>query len=285
MKKVIDKDFINLLQGIHINLAIKLKNNKLGKKRSSAKGSSVEFSDYREYSAGDDFRRIDWSALARFEKLFIKLYTEEQQASISLFVDTSQSMGFEKKRALAIKIASLFAYTSLNEYDKVSMMLFDEKIHTEVKNINTKQGFYKLAELLENTRFQKNSNLLESIQQALPTLKKGYSIILSDFLYDAKLDEVLNNLRFKNQEIILCHILNKDELMADYKNNVRLKDSETGEEINIDINEETRRLYHKNLEKYLKKIQESADKWGAQYFLVNADETMEKFIENIKRLS
>ncbi len=283
--KIIDNKFISLLQTLSLNLSIKLKNNKLGKKHSSAKGSSVEFSDYREYSFGDDFRRIDWASYARFEKLFLKLYTEEQQASISIFLDSSKSMGFEKKREAGIKLAALFSFTSLNEYDKVSLMFFDEKINTKISNINTKQGFYKIANLLEEQEFNNTCNLYDSVKEAMPSLKKGASIIISDFLYEHKLDEVLKALNFKGQKIIICHVLNDDELGVTYNENIRLKDSETSEELNIDINDKTVELYNKNLNKYLNEIQAIATKHNASYFLINASKGIEEFIMNLNKIS
>ncbi len=283
--KIINSSYIKLLQTLSLNLSIKLKNNKLGKKHSSAKGSSVEFSDYREYSYGDDFRRIDWTSYARFEKVFLKLYAEEQQANISIFVDTSKSMGFEKKRVAEIKLAALFAYTSLNEYDRVSLLFFDQKINKEIKNVNNKQGFYRIANELENQTYHNTCNLFDSIKQAMPNIKKGACIIISDFLYEHKLAEALKALNFKNQKAIVCHILNNDELAVNFEQNIRLKDSETLEEINIDINDVTKDLYIKNLNKYLQDIESTCINYNANYFLINANTGVEEFIYNINKLS
>ncbi len=285
MKKVIDKGFISLLQRLNLNLSIKLKNNKLGKKHSSAKGSSVEFSDYREYSAGDDYRRIDWTALARFEKLFLKLYMEEQQASISIFVDSSMSMSEEKKREAGIKLAALFSYTSLSEYDQVSLFFFNEKIMSRLLNINSKQGFYRIADVLEKNEYAGISDLESSVKEAMPQLKKGFTIIISDLLFKNKLDEVLKQLQFKKQNIIVCHVLNEEELGVQFNSNVRLKDSETLEEMNIDINEHTKKLYEENLQKYLKNIENTCVKYNANYFLINASEGIERFIHKLKLFS
>lgn len=285
MKRVIDEAFIKIVQSLSLNLSIKLRNNKLGKKHSSAKGSSVEFSDYRAYSPGDDYRRIDWTALARFEKMFLKLYMEEQQANISIFVDSSMSMSSEKKRETEIKLAALFAFTSLNEYDKVSLYFFDEKIKHELKNINSKQGFYRIVDALENTIYDSKSDLYQALKQQSRNLKSGCTILISDFLYAHKLDEVLKMLHFRKQKVILCHVLNADELAVNFTSNVRLKDSETQEEINIDINEKSKNLYEERLQSYLKEIQTICNAQSASYFLINADEGIEAFIHHLKKLS
>ncbi len=281
MKKIIDTAYINLLEGLNLDLSLKLKNNKLGKKRSSAKGSSVEFSDYREYMAGDDYRRIDWNALARFEKVFLKLYMEEQESKISIFLDSSKSMGFDKKREISIKTAAFFAFTSIKAYDSVSTIFFSDKIDGEIRNLNTKQGFYRLASYMEEIEHSGNSELLKVIQNKIPSFKKGYTIIISDFLYEHKLDEVLSQLAFKKQKVIICHILNKDEIMPDFESNYRLKDSESGKELNVDATEYTRELYLENLNAYLKNIEMTSAKYGASYFLINTELGIEPFIHKI----
>ncbi len=284
MGQIIDKSYISLLQGLSLNLSLKLKNNRLGKKRSSAKGSSVEFSDYREYIPGDDYRRIDWSALARFEKMFIKLYMEEQESPMRIFLDCSKSMSFQKKREIAIKTAALFAYTSLAEYDSVSTMFFNDKIEKIIKNVNSKQGFFKIAGFLEDLEFDGDSNLLSSIMSIPESRKKGYTIIISDFLYDAKLDEVLSKLAYSKQRVIICQVLDNSELKPSFETNVRLKDSENLSEINIDINEYTMAIYQENLKKHLSEIEKICDKHKASYFLINADNGIEAFIHSIVNL-
>ncbi|MDO4772105.1 MAG: DUF58 domain-containing protein [Bacillota bacterium] len=285
MKKVLDEAFLKLVRSLNLNLSVKLKNNKLGKKHSSDKGSSVEFSDYRAYSPGDDYRRIDWSALARFEKMFLKLYMEEQQASISIFVDTSKSMEQEKKREAEIKLAALFALSSLNEYDKVSLLFFDEVLHDEVRNVNGKQGFYRIADALESKSYASSGKLLDAVKQAAPKLKKGCSILITDLLYPHHLDEVLKLLNYRKQKVILCHVLAKEELAVSFPGNVRLKDSETGQEINIDWNDGTAKLYEERLQAFLKEAQGICKAHNASYFLINADEGIESLIHHLKKLS
>ena len=89
MDKIIDQKFLELLKTLTLRIRLSLKGGNLGSKRSKAIGSSVEFSDYREYNPGDDFRRIDWNAYARFEKVFIKLFMQEQESPVTVFIDKS----------------------------------------------------------------------------------------------------------------------------------------------------------------------------------------------------
>ncbi len=282
MAKIIDQAFIASLEGISFNLSAKIKNNTLGKRRSQALGSSVEFSDYRQYNFGDDFRRIDWNAFARFEKLFIKRYMEEQEIPMTIFADYSASMGFDSKKIALIKTVALFAYTQLKNYDSVAVCPFNQEIESRIRYKRGRAEFYKIIASLEEEEFAGESPLLATIQQSIASLKKGYTVIVSDFLYDHQLAEVLSMLTYKKQRVILIHILNKDELKPDYQQDICLEDSENKSKINLEINPYLYSMYQEQLEKYLNEIQGLAQRYAAEYFLFDSEMGIEILIEKLK---
>src|SRR5439155_23156407 len=102
-----------------------------GEKRSTRRGTSVEFADYRDYSAGDDLRYIDWNAYARLEKLFLKLFVEEEDLHVYLLVDRSKSMAFGSppKLEYAKRVAAALGYIGLTNYDRVGASLFSDRLH------------------------------------------------------------------------------------------------------------------------------------------------------------
>ena len=98
-----------------------------GERRSSRRGGSVEFSDYRQYAPGDDFRAIDWNAYARLEHLFLKLFVEEEDLAVHVLLDASRSMDFGAPRTkldLARKLAGALAYCALAGYDRAALWTF-----------------------------------------------------------------------------------------------------------------------------------------------------------------
>src|SRR2546425_12035100 len=97
-----------------------------GEKRSVKRGTSVEFADYREYMLGDDLRYVDWNTAARLEKLFVKLFIEEEDLYLALLIDTSKSMDFgePKKLHFAARVAASLGYIGLANYDRVSVTAF-----------------------------------------------------------------------------------------------------------------------------------------------------------------
>ena len=97
LREALTKEYLKRLEEMAIRLKHRLSTDGYsGARRSMAKGSSLEFSDYREYAAGDDLRRVDWNGFARFGKLYLKLFLEEKQASVHVFLDCSRSMEREK---------------------------------------------------------------------------------------------------------------------------------------------------------------------------------------------
>lgn len=280
-KNVLDQEFLDLLKTMVLKFNLTLKDGNLGANRSKAKGSSVEFSDFREYIPGDDFRRIDWRALARFEKVYIKLFMEEREAPITVFVDKSRSMDYDKKRETAIKIAATFAFSALKEYDTVSTVMFDQKPYAFELNQKGQPAFSKIIKLLENTSFSDESDLNNVISGWQPRFKKGVTILISDFMYDAKLEETLKLLTYKKQKIILCHILSESELNPGLEGNLRLIDSETSEHMDILTGTDAVNLYNKALAHFINNMKEICTKYKADYMLLNSGKPVEQLLKEI----
>ncbi len=283
MNKIIDSNFLKLIENAVINLNAKAKTNTLGKRRSNSKGSSIEFSDYREYVIGDDFRRIDWSAYARFEKLFLKLYMEEVSLNLKVFLDCSKSMELDDKKEYAIKLSALFSYLFLNNHDKVSVAFVNDDLVKEIGNISNKNSFYRFVDELENLNFEGNSNIDKAIDKARKPARNGYTLLISDFLYEHNLENTLKKLTHQKQKIIICHVLSKNELRPPLKNSMRLKDSETSSTLDVDINQTTLEIYQKNLTNYLNNIKTLCHRYKANYFLVDTADSIEAFINKLQK--
>ncbi len=98
---------------------------------------------------GDDFRRIDWNALARFEKVFIKLFMEEQESPVTVFFDESLSMRMNNKKEVGVKVSAAFAYLALAEYDTTSLIKFSDGIDAMLSGLRGKSAFNQLVTVLE----------------------------------------------------------------------------------------------------------------------------------------
>ena len=142
MEKIFTDDFLKKLNKINMNLTLRLSSGYQGGRKSKAKGVSVEFSDYREYIKGDDFRRIDWNAYGRFDKFFIKVFMEEREGIFNFFLDTSKSMdyGKENKKIMALKIVAALSYIAINNLDRVNITTLESGNINNLKQHIQKEG-------------------------------------------------------------------------------------------------------------------------------------------------
>lgn len=284
-EKIFDTEFLKKLDSIALNAKMFMNGGASGGRKSKAKGSSVEFSDFREYTIGDDFRRIDWNAYGRFDKLFVKLFMEEREALINIFIDSSKSMDFgePKKSVLALKLAAAFSFMGVNNLDRVCVNDMKDGMLKQAPAITGRTMFPRCISYLQDIKFSGTTDLNACIRKKeLKT--RGISIILSDFFIKEGLEESVKYLRYKNQEVILIHILSPEELKPELQGQIRLVDSETGEAKNIVVTSALLNQYSKYLDSFVGKIKEFSDKMGAAYIQVSSEDAIEKIIfENLTK--
>src|SRR5438552_6713296 len=121
-------ELLRQLEQFQLLAARRAKSSARGERRSRARGQSVEFADYRTYVPGDDFRYLDWNLFGRLEKLFLKLYEEERELPVTIFLDASQSMAFGEPRKFdfARHVAAAAGYVALCGFDRVSVRVFPD---------------------------------------------------------------------------------------------------------------------------------------------------------------
>lgn len=276
---ILDQGFLDLLKSTYIKFNLVVNDGQIGSKKSKSKGSSVEFSDFREYVQGDDFRRIDWNAYARFEKLFIKLFLEEREASIHVFVDTSRSMGFYDKNIAAIKVAAAYIYYALAGYDKVSVYPMGGGNDLPLKNIKGKTAFHRAVTMMESFNYADQADLYDAVRRS--SLSKGMSVVITDFLGDQDLEETLRYLHFKKQKIVLVHILSEEELNPSFEEHVRIIDSETAGHMEMMMGSDMIRIYKKALNDHIDRIGKLATKYQADYIQYHSGIGFEQFLREI----
>lgn len=281
--KIFDSDFLKKLEKLVISSRITLTNGSAGNRKSRAKGSSVEFSDYREYSIGDDFKRIDWNAYGRFEKLFIKLFMEEREASVHIFLDTSKSMdwGEPNKSIVSRKLAAALAYISLSNYDRVSMVCLSSVVESFKSSLRGKNSFKDVINLLEGLDYRGQTDIYNTISKYDLRSGKGISIVISDFFSKGKLKDMINYLKFKKQEVYICHVLSPGEMNPEVSLSLRLVDSETDEFKDVTASPILVKTYKKVLERFLAETEEICKNLGAHYIKTDTSIPVEHMIKMV----
>ncbi|MCY6371598.1 DUF58 domain-containing protein [Clostridium ganghwense] len=276
---IFDTEFYKKLENISLNVRMLMNEGAAGGRKSKAKGSSVEFSDYREYARGDDFRRIDWNAYGRFGKLFIKLFMEEREALINIFIDSSKSMDFgeHKKSEMALKLSAVLSFLALNNLDRVCINDISEENIKISKSMMGKNMFSSCIEHLQNIEFSGSTDINRCIKKKALN-GRGVSVIISDFFTEGNLEEVIKYLVYKKQEVILIHLLCKEELKPELEGQIRLIDSETGEARNIAVTSQLLKRYEASLNEFTNNIKELTRKVGAHYMLIESSDSIEKVV-------
>lgn len=277
--KIFDSDFLKKLEAIAIKSRMSMTEGAGGNRKSRSKGSSVEFSDFREYSAGDDFRRIDWNAYGRFDKLFIKLFMEEREALINIFVDCSKSMDFGsvKKWDTGLKLSAIIGYLALGNMDRVCVNMMKDGSLRQSQSMTGRASFDRCIKFLESVEFSGNTNINKCIKQK-EFHSRGISVIVSDFFTPEGIEEAIKYLLFKKQEVILIHVLAREEISPFMEGQVKLVDSETGSLRDVAVTPIVLKRYQQELEKFINNIKEYANKMGAAYIQVSSEQSIEKIV-------
>jgi len=222
--------FFSRLETLALNLRADLTGFFGGKHLVRTYGQTVEFADYREYMLGDDIRRIDWNLYSRFEKFFLKLFTDERQMHTQIFVDYSASMGKANpaKGAYAVGVAAALGFLSVHNMDKVSFKLMKgDRSEDPFGKIVGKQSFFRAVGVLEKEEFVDEVDISAAITGCLDTgSKDGLSVIISDFFTDRDWQKAVDYLCYKNRQVLLIQVLTPEEIDPLYNGRVNLIDAE-----------------------------------------------------------
>ncbi len=267
-----DAKFYDTLSRLRLAMGHKSSLNMSGNRKSVQKGSSAEFSDFREYMPGDDIRRIDWNAYGRLDRLYIKEYMEEKEAVVSILIDTSTSMdyGEKNKKELAVKLAAAMAYLALVNMDRV--IVYDMKqMNAPFTVTGGRKGYPKLLAWLETFRFEGCVDILESVKK-LPAKGPGVCIIISDFWEETFLEEqeeeftkILRYLDYRKQKTVALQVLAGEELSVELTGTLNLIDSENARQLRITMDAAAINAYEKELAAFMGRMKKSCAKTGGHY--------------------
>lgn len=253
-----------------------------GDRRSSRRGTSVEFADFRNYTLGDDLRYVDWNTFARLEKLFLKLFVEEEDLHVYLLVDGSQSMayGSPSKFDYARRMAASLGYIGLSNLDRVGATVFAEKMRDHQPPVRGKQQVFPYFNFLERAQPGGQTSLGASLKEfALRTRRPGVAILISDF-FDPEWETGLKALLHRRFQVSAIQVLDRSEVRPDLVGDLKLVDCETGEEREITISAGLLKEYQKTVDQFCGGIQETCRRYGADYIQAITDQPFEEMILN-----
>ena len=283
----LNDEFFSRLETLSLEMRADLAGFFGGKHLVRTYGQTVEFADYREYALGDDIRRIDWNLYSRFEKFFLKLFTDERQMHTQIFIDCSASMGKDnpQKAAFTVGIAAALGYLSVHNMDKVSYKLIKGN-HAEdpFGTIVGKRAFFSAMAGLENLTFDGESDIDAAVVGCENTGNNdGLTLIISDFFTDSDWRRAVDYLSYKKRQVLLIQVMTPEERDPTYSGRVNLIDSEAEDltdtknmKMNIDVSAQL--AYEEALKDLESDLYNFCVSRGATFITIPTDQPIEKVL-------
>jgi len=244
-----------------------------GERRSVRRGQSVEFADYRTYTSGDDLRQLDWNAYARLEKLFLKLFVEEEDVTVHLLVDASRSMDYGEPNKLdaARRAAGALGYLGLASMDRVSVAFLGDGMASGMPPIRGKRRAAELFAFLGAPRAERLTGLAAAARAYAGRMRGSGPLILISDLMDAGYLDALRDLASTRSQLSVLHLLAPDELKPKVAADARLVDSETGQGVEVSGDDDLVERYRARLAEWQEEIAAFVSRRGGAYVPVRSD--------------
>jgi uncharacterized protein (DUF58 family) len=252
-----------------------------GERRSLKRGTSIEFADYRDYTRGDDLRRVDWNVYARLERPYIKLLEEEEDLAVHVLLDASRSMDYGgttepggeawHKFHYAQRVAAALAYIALAAGDRLTLVtLRGEAPAAQFGPARGRGNTMRLLKFIEELAAGGSTNLDAALRRfAQGPRRPGLLFLISDLFSPAGYRDGLRQLQSRGYEVVLLHVLAPDEIDPPLAGDLRLIDAETGAPQDVTLDNPLRELYRKRVNAWCHEIEGYCLKRGMHYVAVS----------------
>ncbi len=304
-------ELLRRLEQFQLLAARRAKSSAKGERRSRARGQSVEFADHRSYVPGDDFRYLDWNLFGRLDKLFLKLYEEERELPVRIFLDASESMtfgevlahGHRSKFDFARQVAAAIGYVALCGFDRVSVVPFpnaavrdggktetsnaqlptsnveqsaignrQSAIEGALRSVRSKKSAMQFFQNLNALTAAGGADLNEALRRgALEARQSGLAIVLSDFLDPAGYEAGLTALVGRGFQVNVVQILAPEELAPTTFGDLRLVDSESGGLQEVTFGRYRMKAYQQTVQNFIQRLREYTTKRGINFFMASSN--------------
>ena len=279
--------FFSRLETLSLNLRSNLAGYFGGKHFVKTYGQTVEFADFREYQLGDDIRRIDWNLFSRFEKYFLRLFTDERQMQVQVFLDCSGSMGKETpgKASYAVAAAAALGFLAVQSMDKLTFRFMRGNVsENPFGTIVGKNAFFRAMGALQDLQFDGDVDIETCVTQVTDTGdNNGITVIISDFFTESDWKKAVDYLVYKKRQVLLLQVLTPDEIEPAYDGRVHMLDSEAVDvsdpkNMKLTITRGMQKAYAEALEEYMEEMRAFCAKRGVGIISVSTERPIEQVL-------
>ena len=285
-KTLLDASFLRHLEQLQLLCKKVFLGRMKGERRSKKRGVSIEFADYRDYSKGDDLRFLDWNIFGRLDRLFTKLFHEEEDLYLYVLIDTSGSMnmGDPSKSWYAKRAAAALSYISLSGLDRVCLVGFNEERYRWLRPTRGKSRIWSIIDFLEQLPMEGETSLAEGCRRfALQQSRGGVVVLLSDLFDPSGYEDAFKHLIQNRNDLYVIQVLSPQEMHPDLFGALRLLDVETGEPVEITVTEELLNTYERRLRAFQADVTRLSNRYGVHYLPVTTDRPIERLLTDTFR--
>lgn len=278
---LLEPKFLHRLEQLEIVSRKVFQGRMKGERLSKRKGQSVEFADFRNYVVGDDLRFLDWNLFGRLDKLFIRLFLEEEDLHFYILIDNSLSMNFGKPTKLhyARQIAAALGFVGLVNLDRVVIEAFNDRLVQSMPALRGRRSFWRLLEFLDQVEPAGPSDMARALRTfSLKCSGKGVVVLISDFMDKGGYEEALRYLIARQLDVYVLHVLSQEEIEPSIVGDLKLEDAEDGDVAEITVSAALLNRYKKNLAAYRGALSEFCTRRGVTYLFTSNQVPFERLI-------
>jgi uncharacterized protein (DUF58 family) len=271
-KPLLDPDFLARLEQLELVSRKIFAGRMKGERRSKRKGQSVEFADYRNYVVGDDLRFLDWNLFARLDRLFIRLFMEEEDLHFYVLIDNSLSMDFgtPSKLHYAKQVAAALGFVGLINLDRVVIEAFNDRLTQSMPACRGRRSLWRLMDFLHKIEPAGPSDVKQALRTfSLKCSGKGIVVLLSDFMDKGGFEDALRYLVARQMDIYVIQVLSQEEIEPEIVGDLKLVDVEDDDVAEITVSGPLLRRYKQNLAAYRAAIYEFCTRRGVTYLFTS----------------
>lgn len=257
-----------------------------GERRSPRKGQSVEFADFRNYVPGDDLRFVDWNTYARLEKLFLKMFLEEEDLHFYALIDDSPSMDFGQPTKLqyAVQLAAALGFVGLVRSDRVKIETIGQPAGVSAPVFRGRRSLWRMLAHLEEIAPGPSVPLAAGVKNfCLRNPGRGIVVLLSDLMDKSGYEAALRYLVSRDMDVYLVQILSAEELDPDVQGDLRLVDCEDGDEAEVTVSAALLRRYKQTLAAFVETARQFCTRRGMVYLLARNEVPVDELITGYLR--
>ena len=284
---LLEKDFLKRLEHLEIAARKVRRGVRRGERISRRRGFSVEFADHRPYVIGDDLRFLDWSILGRLDRLMVKLFHDEEDLSVHVLVDTSNSMAYGEPSKLlyGLRVAASVGYVALAGQCRVRPALL--RAGGRLESPGYLRGMHAARRLLaafEAAEPGGPNALREGLRRFASEVRpKGVVVLVSDLMDRDGVDDALSALSRNPGDLFAVQILDPFETDPSLDGEIRLVDSEDGSRAEVSATPEVREAYGRRLAAYLSAVDLACRRRGVRRMVATTDLPFEKLVLEVLR--